>query len=159
MTTTGPAAGLERVCCPTMVARGARRPKSVLRGVLQLTTFVTKAYFVGAIVAIWIRWTLPRIRVDQMMVMCWKYLVPIAFVNLLAVAVWMVVFPTGMPGVRFVLFAFRLAKVGYVVAVRETSIVLSALIGTLWLREGRPGPRLLGAAIVLAGVTCVALAR
>jgi drug/metabolite transporter (DMT)-like permease len=58
-----------------------------------------------------------------------------------------------------VLFAFRLSKVGYVVAARELSIVFSAIIGSLWLREGRLAPRLLGAGIVLAGVACVALAR
>jgi uncharacterized membrane protein len=58
-----------------------------------------------------------------------------------------------------VLFAFRMSKTGYVVAARELSIVLSAIIGSFWLREGRLGPRLAGAAIVLAGVVCIALAR
>lgn len=58
-----------------------------------------------------------------------------------------------------VLFAFRLSKTGYVVAARELSIVFSAIIGSLWLGEGRLGPRLLGAAVILAGVACVALAR
>jgi drug/metabolite transporter (DMT)-like permease len=58
-----------------------------------------------------------------------------------------------------VLFAFRLSKVGYVVAARELSILFSAFIGTLWLGEGRLAPRLAGASIVLAGVLCVALAR
>ena len=58
-----------------------------------------------------------------------------------------------------VLFAFRLSKVGYVVAARELSIVFSAFIGSLWLGEGRLGPRLLGAAVILAGVIGIALAR
>ena len=58
-----------------------------------------------------------------------------------------------------VLFAFRLSKVGYVVAARELSILFSAFIGSLWLGEGRLLPRLAGASIVLAGVVCVALAR
>ena len=58
-----------------------------------------------------------------------------------------------------VLFAFRLSKAGYVVAGREVSIVISALIGSLLLKEGGLGQRLLGAAIVAAGVVCVALAR
>ena len=58
-----------------------------------------------------------------------------------------------------VLFAFRLSKVGYVVAARELSILFSAFIGSLWLGEGRLGPRLAGASVVLAGVVCVAFAR
>lgn len=62
-------------------------------------------------------------------------------------------------GYLLVLFAFRLSKAGYVVAGREVSIVISALIGSILLKEGRLGQRLLGAAIVASGVVCVALAR
>ena len=62
-------------------------------------------------------------------------------------------------GYLLVLFAFRLSKAGYVVAAREVSIVFSAIIGSVWLGEGRLGPRLLGAGVMLAGVTCVAFAR
>ncbi len=60
---------------------------------LEFATFFLKAYGVGVLVPIWLRWTLPRIRVDQMMTMCWKYLVPIAFVNLIGTAAWMLWVP------------------------------------------------------------------
>jgi drug/metabolite transporter (DMT)-like permease len=72
-----------------------------------------------------------------------------------------IVLAAGMSALAYtlVLFAFRLSKTGYVVAARELSIVLSAVIGSLWLREGRLGPRLAAASIVLAGVACIALAR
>ena len=62
-------------------------------------------------------------------------------------------------GYLLVLFAFQLSKMGYVVAAREVSIVFSALIGGLLLREGALGRRLAAAAVVAAGVVCVALAR
>jgi len=62
-------------------------------------------------------------------------------------------------GYLLVLFAFQFGKTGYVVAAREVSIVLSAVIGSVWLREGDLGRRLAGAGVVLAGVACVALAR
>jgi hypothetical protein len=37
------------------------------------------------------------------MTICWKYLVPIAFVNLFGTAVWMIVFPEGLWPVRALL--------------------------------------------------------
>jgi NADH-quinone oxidoreductase subunit H len=40
-------------------------------------------------VIIWIRATLPRLRMDQLMALCWKYLVPISFVTFLGSAGWL----------------------------------------------------------------------
>jgi NADH-quinone oxidoreductase subunit H len=43
-----------------------------------MVIFVVKCAILSNVV-VWLRWTLPRIRVDQMMALCWKYLVPAAF--------------------------------------------------------------------------------
>jgi len=40
-------------------------------------------------VVIQLRWTLPRMRMDQMMSMCWKYLIPLAFVCIFGTMTWM----------------------------------------------------------------------
>jgi NADH-quinone oxidoreductase subunit H len=58
---------------------------------VQVVIFMTKALLLYYVV-IWVRWTLPRIRVDQLMTVCWKYLTPIAIFNLVGNAVWLVVF-------------------------------------------------------------------
>jgi multidrug transporter EmrE-like cation transporter len=77
-------------------------------------------------------------------------------VNRRTIAAAALMSPTGY---LLVLFAFQFSKTGYVVAAREMSIVLSAVIGSVWLKEGGLGRRLAGAAVMLAGVACVALAR
>jgi len=35
----------------------------------------------GVVFMIWVRWTFPRLRIDQVITMCWKYCVPIAAVS------------------------------------------------------------------------------
>jgi NADH-quinone oxidoreductase subunit H len=47
--------------------------------------FIAKIYAVYSIL-IWFRGTLPRFRLDQLMALAWKYLLPLSLVNVLAVA-------------------------------------------------------------------------
>jgi NADH-quinone oxidoreductase subunit H len=90
--------------------------------VASVAVFALKTLFF-VFVVMWLRWTLPRIRVDQMMNMCWKYLVPASFVAVLFVAAWMLVVRAapllatamhlvlaGGAGVAVVMFVLRVAR-------------------------------------------------
>lgn len=59
--------------------------------VLQFGTIFIKTALLYYVV-IWVRWTFPRLRVDQLMSVCWKYLTPMSIFNLVGCAFWLVFF-------------------------------------------------------------------
>lgn len=50
---------------------------------------IAKAYF-GMLVQMWVRWTFPRLRIDQLIYLCWKILTPIALIIVVIASVWRV---------------------------------------------------------------------
>ena len=63
-----------------------------LLGVLWFTLKV----YAFIVVMMWIRATLPRLRIDQLMSFCWKGLIPMALVNIVAVATLALAFPNSL---------------------------------------------------------------
>lgn len=55
--------------------------------VIDIAVFIGKAGFL-VFVMMWMRWSLPRLRIDQVMMTCLKYFLPISCVLLLGVCVW-----------------------------------------------------------------------
>jgi uncharacterized membrane protein len=58
-----------------------------------------------------------------------------------------------------ILFALQISKVSYVAAVREVSIVFSALIGIMLLQEKNASKKLFGAVLISMGVVLIGFSR
>ncbi len=61
--------------------------------ILQIGAFVTKVAVV-LFVFVWIRWTLPRFRYDQLMNLGWKVMLPLALLNLVVTGALHLLFPS-----------------------------------------------------------------
>ncbi len=64
----------------------------VIGNVINVVVFLVKGWLL-VFVMMWVRWTLPRLRIDQVMMLCLKYLIPISCVLLVGVSVWTLFVP------------------------------------------------------------------
>ncbi|MGC1245987.1 MAG: NADH-quinone oxidoreductase subunit H, partial [Spirulinaceae cyanobacterium] len=64
---------------------------------LGITMTILKAYIL-VFIAILLRWTVPRVRIDQLLNLGWKFLLPISLVNLLLTAGLKLAFPFAFGG-------------------------------------------------------------
>jgi NAD(P)H-quinone oxidoreductase subunit 1 len=69
----------------------------VITGSLGIVMTLFKAYIM-IFIAILMRWTVPRVRIDQLLDLGWKFLLPVSLVNLLATAGLKLAFPIAFGG-------------------------------------------------------------
>jgi drug/metabolite transporter (DMT)-like permease len=106
----------------------------------------------------------PPVFIYCMLIVCWLILTPYVFIRershirpewtankYTILLVGFLVLFTYMS----VLFAMRLSKVSYVVAVREVSIVFSALYGVFLFGEKYLSQKVAGSALIACGVVCI----
>jgi NADH-quinone oxidoreductase subunit H len=67
-----------------------------LGNLINVVVFIAKCFLL-VFVMMWVRWTLPRLRIDQVMMTCLKYLLPISCVLLLGVSLWQVTVSAYVP--------------------------------------------------------------
>jgi NADH-quinone oxidoreductase subunit H len=60
----------------------------VIQALLPVFWFVAKVFFF-LFLFVWVRGTLPRIRYDQLMGFGWKFLLPLAILNIVATSLWL----------------------------------------------------------------------
>jgi NADH-quinone oxidoreductase subunit H len=60
---------------------------AVVGNVVNVSVFIVKGWIL-VFVMMWVRWTLPRLRIDQVMMTCLRYLLPMSCALLVGVSLW-----------------------------------------------------------------------
>ena len=106
----------------------------ILGNVVNVIVFIFKCWFL-VFVMMWVRWTLPRLRIDQVMMTCLKYLLPISCALLLGVSFWEVLLgPNVGPYFKYVAFAACFVLGLWVIykVVTRTPSKLPTAVPALW---------------------------
>lgn len=99
-----------------------------LGNLLNAAVFISKCWLLVGVM-MWMRWSLPRLRIDQVMMTCLQYFLPISCVLLVGVCLWLLLVPPAVAAV-----------VRDVLAV-GTAGLLVTLIASLFRRPPMTAPR------------------
>ena len=84
---------------PVLSAVGLTAASGPLAGflgnLLGSVNFLAKC-LAGVVFMMWLRWTLPRLRIDQVIAMCWKYCFPLVCAAFVGAVLWTYFFPGGL---------------------------------------------------------------
>lgn len=81
---------------------------------LNIAVFIGKCWFL-VVVMMWMRWSLPRLRIDQVMMTCLQYFLPMSCVLLVGACLWLLLVPSNVAAVVRSVLAFGSA--GFVLVV------------------------------------------
>jgi NADH-quinone oxidoreductase subunit H len=113
---------------------------SVGGGVINAIVFIVKCWLL-VFVMMWVRWTLPRLRIDQVMMTCLKYLLPISCVLLIGVSLWQLAVPAvvllNLKYAMALVCAALVAVTGFRVITTGKSPPMSGMPG-VWNMTGPP---------------------
>ncbi len=100
-----------------------------LGNLLNVAVFVGKCWLLVGVM-MWVRWSLPRLRIDQVMMTCLQYFLPISCVLLVGVCLWQLVVPAPVAEV-----------VKYVIAFGCVGLLLIVFVSLFRTPPGSAAPR------------------
>jgi NADH-quinone oxidoreductase subunit H len=109
--------------------------------VINVVVFIGKCWTL-VFIMMWVRWTLPRLRIDQVMMTCLKYLLPISCFLLLGVSVWQLAMPEAvLEYLKYALAALTVGGLGLMVYKAATTTTMPPMGGMpgAWGPLGVPG--------------------
>jgi len=104
---------------------------------------VMKCWFL-VFIMMWMRWSLPRLRIDQVMMTCLKYFLPISCVLLLGVWLWQLIVPMWFTQItRYLLAGLTVTGIVWmmIAIVRRPMITKPGELGGVWAGIQTPGMR------------------
>ena len=99
---------------------------------LNTGVFISKCWLL-VLVMMWMRWSLPRLRIDQVMETCLQYFLPISCVLLLGVCVWQLTIPATLAAV-----------VKYLLTFGSFGFIMVVIVSLFWGTPPAPRGQLVG---------------